>query len=162
MARSRAVLVACATVLAGAAVGWWSGGEPATYSALVIETIDGDTIVVRFADDSTETVRILGVDTPETVHPTIGVECFGPEAKAATHDRLLGARVRLELDLEHRDRYGRLLAHVWLDGELYGETLLRDGLAEWYVLPPNGLHQRSMLRAELAARAAGRGMWVAC
>jgi micrococcal nuclease len=162
MARSRAVLVAVATVLLGAVGGWWAGGEPATYAARVIETIDGDTIVVRFHDGSTETVRILGIDTPETEHPTIGVECFGPEAKAATRDRLLGEAVRLEFDIERRDRYGRLLAHLWHGGELYGETLLRDGLAEWYVLPPNGLHQRSMLRTELEAQAAGRGLWSAC
>lgn len=145
-----------------AAVGWWAGGEPAKFSATVVEVIDGDTIVVQFADANVATVRILGVDTPETKHPEVGVECFGPEASAYAQSRLAGRAVRVEFDREIRDKYGRLLAHVWIDGSRFGDELLRNGLAEWFVLPPNGLYARAQLHLELSARAGRVGMWNAC
>jgi micrococcal nuclease len=162
MARVRAVLVAGAAFCMAAAVGWWSGGEPADYVATIVEVIDGDTVVARFADGHTATVRILGVDTPETKHPTVGVECFGPEASAYTTSRLTGRGVRVELDREVHDKYGRLLAHIWLDGHRISDELLRRGLAEWLVLPPNGRYAREQLLLELNARAGGVGMWSAC
>ncbi len=111
---------------------------------------------------ATDTIRILGVDTPETHHPTKPVQCFGPEASAYTHDRLLGRTVQLEDDVETHDVYGRRLAYVIVDGERFDDELLRLGYARLLVIPPNEMHARAMLQAELEARRAGRGLWGAC
>jgi micrococcal nuclease len=133
----------------------------------VVRVVDGDTIVVRLPTGN-ETVRLVGIDTPETVKPNTPVECFGPEASARTK-RLLPAdtEIRLERDVEARDRYGRLLAYVLVpDGrgswERYNDELLRDGWARLLVIAPNGRHARTMLELELAARRARRGVWGAC
>src|SRR5437667_7574047 len=119
MARSRAVVVAtvAAALLGSVAGGWWLGGAaPAVVSATVVHVVDGDTIVAAFADGHRETVRVLGVDTPETVDPRKPVQCFGPQASAYSKAHLGGRSVRLEFDVERRDRYGRLLAYVVLGG----------------------------------------------
>jgi micrococcal nuclease len=150
-------------LLGSAAWGWWSGGRAAArYRATVVRTIDGDTIDVRFANGRVERIRILGADTPETKDPRRPVQCFGPEASAYTHERLTGRRVTLETDAEPRDKYGRLLAYVYVDGIRYDDELLRLGYARLLIIPPNGSHARAMLLAELGARAAGRGLWGAC
>jgi micrococcal nuclease len=143
--------------------GWWTGGRSAaTTSATVIDTVDGDTMVVRLADGRTETVRVLGVDTPETKDPRKPVQCYGPEASAYTRARVQGRAVTLERDVELRDKYGRLLAYVYVDGERLGDELLRLGYARFLVIAPNGEHARAMLAAEMEARAETRGLWGAC
>ncbi|MBM3692577.1 MAG: thermonuclease family protein [Actinomycetota bacterium] len=167
MVRSRAVVVvtlAAASVAGTSALGWWLGtaARTATPDARVVEVIDGDTVVVALPDGTRDTVRLLGVDTPETKHPTRPVGCFGPEASAFTRSRLLGRTVRLESDTERRDTYGRRLAYVWLDGRRFNDVLLRAGYARFLVIPPNDAHGRDLLLAELDARAAGRGLWSAC
>jgi micrococcal nuclease len=164
MARSRAVLAAVAAValLGSAAAGWWAGGvEAADVHGTVVEVVDGDTLVVDVGGRR-DTVRLLGVDTPETVDPDEPVQCFGPEASAHTERRLLGRRVRLERDVELRDRYGRRLAHVHVDGVRFNDELLVLGYARLLVVPPDTRHAREMLRLELDARAKGRGLWAAC
>ena len=165
MARSRAVVVATvvAALLGSVAGGWWLGGAaPAVVSATVVHVVDGDTIVAAFADGHRETVRVLGVDTPETVDPRKPVQCFGPQASAYAKARLRGRSVRLEFDVERRDRYGRLLAYVLVDGARYEDDLLRRGFARLLVIAPNGAHARTMLAEELRARRAGLGLWGAC
>jgi micrococcal nuclease len=154
-------------ILAAASVGgWWLGQARRTagteYS--VVAVVDGDTIEVARGDDrgDTTTVRLLGVDTPETQHPTEPVECFGPEAAAYTTEQLTGETVQLEGDIESHDQYGRRLAYVIVDGERFNDELLRLGYAELLVIEPNHAHARSMLAAELDAKAAGRGLWGAC
>jgi micrococcal nuclease len=164
MARSRA---ACATLtvalLGSAGWGWRSGGRAAaTFDATVVNVVDGDTIVVEFAG-RTEKVRVLGADTPETLDPRKPVQCYGPEASAHTKQRLApGTRVALETDAEARDKYGRLLAYVYVGSVRYDDELLRLGFARLLIIPPNGVHARVMLQAELEARAEGRGLWSAC
>jgi micrococcal nuclease len=161
MARSRAVVVA---ILAAASLGgWWLGTQRRTAAAdyTVTAVIDGDTIEVA-RDGQTDVVRLLGVDTPETHHPTEPVECFGPEAATYTAQRLSGRPVRLERDVEPRDRYGRRLAYVVVDGERFNDELLRLGYAELLVIEPNHAHARAMLRAELEAKGAGLGLWGVC
>ena len=96
-------------------------------AAVVTTPVDGDTVRVRTVR-GTETVRLLGVNTPETHHPTKAVECFGPEAAAFTDRELTGRPVELELDVEHRDRYGRLLAYVIVDGRRFNDVLLETRL----------------------------------
>ncbi len=101
---------------------------------------DGDTIVVRLGDSTTEHVRLIGIDTPETKDPRTVVECFGAEAAAET-GRLLppDTSVSLEKDVEARDRYGRLLAYVrrTSDGLFVNEALVEGGWAAPYPYPPN-------------------------
>lgn len=167
MARSRAVVVAtlaAASVLGASVLGWWLGevARTAAPTVRVIEVVDGDTIVVAFPDGATDTVRLLGVDTPETKHPTKGVECFGPEASAFTKRRLTGRVVRLESDVERRDVYGRRLAYVYLRGHRYEDELLRRGYARFLVIPPNDAHGRALLAAEMDARRHRRGLWGVC
>ena len=161
MVRTRAVVVA---ILAAASLGgWWLGhtahGE--MQRAVVTEVVDGDTIHVQIGA-RTEIIRLLGVNTPETHHPTKPVECFGPEASAYTTARLTGRTVRLEDDVEPRDIYGRRLAYVYLDGHRFNDELLEKGYARLLVIPPNGSHSRTMLAEELAAKRAGVGLWGEC
>jgi micrococcal nuclease len=154
-----------AVVLLGASVlGWWAGREHSGVRARarVVEALDGDTLDVVLSSGQRDTVRILGVDTPETHHPTKGVECFGPEAAAYTARRLVGRMVRLEPDVEARDLYGRRLAYVIVDGRRFGEELLRRGYARLLVLDPNRAHARELLAAELDARRHRRGLWREC
>lgn len=160
----RSVLLAIAIIGSVSALGWWAGAQrgAATPHVTVLETLDGDTIVVELPDGSVDTVRILGVDTPETHHPTKGVECFGPEAAEYTASRLTGRVVRLEADVEPRDIYDRRLAYVVVDGHQFGRELLRRGMARFLVLDPNRAHARALLAAELTARRTKRGLWAAC
>ena len=102
-------------------------------------------------------------DTPEVKDPRKPVQCFGPEASAYTHSVMTpGRRVALETDVETRDKYGRLLAYVYVDGRRYDDELLRLGYARLLVIPPNDAHARSLLRAELDARHSQRGQWAVC
>ena len=154
VARPRAAVVAAvaAALAGGTSVGWWAGGRSATVLfATVTEVVDGDTVVVA-----------LDRGRPETVDPDEPVECYGPEASAFTHARLDGRDVTLETDSEERDRYGRLLAYVYSDGVRVNDELLRLGYATLLVIAPNEAHARTLLAAELEARAAGRGLWGAC
>ncbi len=164
MARSRAACAVLAIALLGSAAwGWWSGGRAAArFDASVVATIDGDTIDVRIDDGRVERVRILGADTPETKDRRKPVQCYGPEASAYTHARLAGRQVSLETDSEVRDKYGRLLAYVYVDGERFDDELLRLGYARLLIIPPNGAHGRALMQAELDARTARRGLWAGC
>jgi micrococcal nuclease len=152
-----------AVVAAASLGGWWLGvarhDPPAPVRVAAV--VDGDTVEVTSAGRRA-TVRLLGVDTPETVHPHRPVECFGPEASAFTRSRLLGRTVRLSFDRVRRDAYGRLLAYLEVDGRRFNDDLLANGYATLLVIPPNGAHGRSMLSLELEARRARLGLWGAC
>ena len=149
--------VAALAVLAGLA------GAPAlaqTGTAQVDRVIDGDTISVTL-DGDRYTVRLTGVDTPETKHPTRGVEPYGPEAAAYTTARLTGATVRLVRDPagDDHDGYGRILRYVILaGGENFNATLIRAGYATAIRRFPYS-RQAEFLQLETQARAARRGLW---
>jgi micrococcal nuclease len=153
--------------LAATSLGGWRLGAarsvtgPGGPLAQVTAVIDGDTLDVAVAGRQ-ERVRLLGVDTPETVDPRKPVGCFGPEAAAFTAGRLTGRTIRLRFDRQRRDRYGRLLAYVEIGGRRFNDELLTGGYARLLVIPPNGRHGRVMLDEELAARSARRGLWGAC
>ena len=98
--------------------------------------IDGDTIEVAL-DNEIVAVRLIGIDTPETVDPSEPVGCYGPAASRFTTDALQGRPVRLEFDVERLGRYGRTLAYVWLGSELFNETLVARGFARVTTYPPN-------------------------
>lgn len=124
----------------------------------VIRVVDGDTVEVNI-QGTKEKVRLIGVDTPETVHPTIGEEPYGIEASDFTKEKLTDQTVELEFDVEERDRYGRLLAYVWLDGEMFNEVLLSDGYAQIATYPPNVRYVERFQVAQQEAREAERGLW---
>ena len=164
MRRPRWGLVVLGAVATFSLVGWrlgtaHSGGDSPTVRVLAV--IDGDTLDVTWGVRR-ERVRLLGVDTPETVDPRRPVGCYGPEASAFTHRRLQGRAVRLRFDRQRRDRFGRLLAYVEVDGRRFNDELLAGGYARLLVIPPNGRHGRAMLDEELEARSARRGLWGAC
>ena len=157
------VPVVVAALLGSIGWGWYAGGRvTARLSATVVRDVDGDTVIARLADGHDEKVRLLGVDTPEVVDPRKPVQCFGHVASEYTRSHLVGRRVTLELDAVHRDKYGRLLAYVVLDGRRFDDELLAGGYGRFLVIPPNGSHARTMLHEELAARAARKGLWGAC
>ncbi len=124
----------------------------------VTYVVDGDTLDVKLEDGTVERIRLLLIDTPETKHPTIGVEPYGPEASAFT-SQLEGERVELELDAAERDRYGRLLAYVWHDGEMFNEKLLEEGLARVAVYPPNTKYVDEFRAIEDEAKNQETGIW---
>lgn len=128
--------------------------------ATVVRVVDGDTVKVAFAEGKEETVRLLLVDTPETVHPDKDVEPFGPEASAFAKRTLAGQKVGIELDVSERDRYGRLLAYIWIGDRLFNEMLLEEGLARVaYVYPPNIKYVDQFRDVQKQAQLAGKGMW---
>ncbi len=106
------------------------------------------------------TVRYVGVDTPETHHPMKGVERAGKEASEANRKLVDGKTVRLEFDVQEQDRYGRLLAYVFLkDGTFVNAWLVENGYAMVMTVPPNVKHQELFLKLQREAREAGRGLW---
>jgi endonuclease YncB( thermonuclease family) len=133
-------------------------------NATVVRVVDGDTVRAR-VDGREETIRLIGIDTPETVKPNTPVQCFGEEASRQTKS-LLPARtaVRLERDAEARDDYGRLLAYVYRagDGLFVNLSLAREGYAVPLTIPPNVAHAREFVAAAADARRDGRGLWAAC
>jgi micrococcal nuclease len=129
----------------------------------VSRVVDGDTIEMAPAVDGLTDVRLIGVDTPETSHPTYGEQPYGQEAKDFTTARLEGERVALEFDVEKIDPYGRLLAYVWLsDGSMFNEVLVRRGYAQVDTFPPNVRYVARFREAQREAREAGKGQCGLC
>ena len=134
----------CSPSRAAAATSGGSAEPRGPVSAKVTHVVDGDTIDVTMPDGDEETVRYIGIDTPETVKPGTPVQCGGPKAHAV-NERLVGGRtVTLRFDAERRDVYGRLLAYVYLPGAGPGgqalfvnAELARRGLARTLTIPPN-------------------------
>jgi micrococcal nuclease len=158
------VTAAVATFAARGHLPGRSQPAPIPGSATVARVVDGDTIVVR-AGSRDEKVRLVGIDTPESVKPRTPVQCFAKEASARTTALLpSGTRVRLVRDVEARDRYGRLLAYVYRDhdGLFVNLALAQEGYAGTLTIPPNVAHAAELLAATRAARDAGRGLWARC
>ena len=101
--------------------------------ALVSKVVDGDTI--QLSDG--RKVRYIGIDTPETVHPSKAVECYGQEASVKNKELVLGKTVGLEKDVSDTDRYGRLLRYVYLDGIMINDLLVKEGFAKASSYPPD-------------------------
>ena len=129
-------------------------------SAEVVNVVDGDTIDVRLKSGKQERVRFILVDTPETVHPKKGEEPFGREASDFTKKTLNGQKVDLKLGVQERDKYGRLLAYVYLkDGTMINELLLQKGLARVAVFPPNTEFVDQFRDIEAQAKKEHKGIW---
>jgi micrococcal nuclease len=143
-----------------------AGTAPAGGIATVAKVVDGDTVRVRFPGQrDTESVRLIGIDTPETHGPGGLRECFGQEASRRTASLLPeGTEVRVVRDAEARDRYGRLLAYVYRrrDDLFVNLSLAQDGFATSLTIPPNVAHRDAFVDAVADARDVGRGLWGRC
>jgi micrococcal nuclease len=129
--------------------------------ATLARVVDGDTLQLR---DGTR-VRLIGIDTPETVHPDFGDECYGPEASRYTEHLLHpGDGLRLVFDVDRYDRYGRLLAYVYraADDLFVNARIVGQGYAYVETVPPNVAHAEQFVRLARVARADGRGLWSRC
>lgn len=127
--------------------------------AQVIRVVDGDTLVAAINGQEYK-VRLIGVDAPETVNPTKGIQPYGPEASAYTKSKLEGKTVWLERDVSETDRYGRLLAYVWLeDGTLFNASLILYGYAQVFTWPPDVKYVDYFVRLQRLAQSAGAGLW---
>lgn len=144
--------------------GSWQDRDPDAEGPYpVVRVVDGDTLVVN-ARGTPTTVRLLGIDSPETVDPRRPVGCYGPQASRRAHRLLDGRLVWLRTDpsQDRTDRYGRLLAYIWTADGLVNERLVAEGDArEFTYRAPYRLRPR-LLAAEAEARAARRGLWGCC
>jgi endonuclease YncB( thermonuclease family) len=131
---------------------------PVVLEGTVLRIVDGDTIRVRLGD-RVERVRYIGVNTPELHHPVRGEEPGGREAREVNRGLVESRRVRLEIDVQSRDRYGRLLAYVWVGDVMINAELVRLGFAQVMTVPPNVRHQALFVELQRDARAARRGLW---
>ena len=125
----------------------------------VTRIIDGDTVEIRY-DGKLTSVVLIGVDTPETVHPQKPVEAFGKEATAFTRNLLLGESVYLRFDGDRMDKYGRLLAYLYRapDGLFVNLEVVRQGYGRVYTVFPFK-HKALFQHYGTQARNAGRGLW---
>jgi len=160
-------------VSAGCAAGkeQTGSGSIKVIAAQVVKGIDGDTFKAE-VNGKTESVRLIGVNTPELAHPDLHIkeQPYGREAEAYTTKALLGHTVYLELDVAERDKYGRLLAYIWLarprDGsetevreKMFNARLLFNGYAQVMTVPPNVKYQDLFVRLEREARDKKAGLW---
>ena len=122
----------------------------------VVGVIDGDTVKL----DTGESVRLIGLDTPELNPPTGPIEYYGLQAKKFTKDKLLGQRVYLEYGAEKFDEYDRTLAYIYLaDGTLFNAQLLEEGYAHLLAIAPNLEYLDHFKKEVKAARKNKRGLW---
>lgn len=175
----KSIAICAATALAFALASCASAPEPAAPTPAatigsadavlegpypVLRVVDGDTVkILREGEDVS--VRLIGLDTPETVAPDQPVECFGPEASGRTTELVDGASVWLERDAVSgdTDKYGRTLAYVWISpSAMLNEILVREGYAEEVTYAEGYRYQQRFRDAERAAQAEGAGLWSAC
>lgn len=144
---------------------------PRVFQALVTSVSDGDTVHASIGGRE-ERVRLIGVNAPEISRPGLGIreQPYGREAKEYTARHLLGKKVWLEFDVRERDRYGRLLAYVWLEepssgdadevrSKMFNARLVLDGYAQVIIVPPNVKYAGLFRKFHREAREAGKGMW---
>ncbi|MBP6888278.1 MAG: thermonuclease family protein [Candidatus Pacebacteria bacterium] len=127
----------------------------------VDRSVDGDTIKVVIGDQI-ESVRLLGINTPETVDPRRTVECFGKEASERMEELVEGKIVRLEYDDSqgYRDTYGRILAYVYLeDGQMVNRKMIAEGYAYEYTYLTPYQHQREFRQLQNLAKGGQKGLW---
>ncbi len=126
---------------------------------VVERVVDGDTLIAEVAGER-ERVRLLRIDAPEAARDGDPAECLADAATAALADLTPpGTTVALATDVERRDRFGRLLAHVWVDDVWVNGALLDAGLVQVLTIPPNVAYDDEVRAAQAAARDAGAGLW---
>lgn len=146
--------------------------EPPGYEvATVTRVVDGDTIEATISSVTpgpgagegeigrNYDIRLIGIDTPESVKPGSPVECFAKEASAAAKALLEGQEVLLVKDVEETDRYDRLLRYVYMGDEMANARLVANGYAYAYTYPPSVRHSNLFVELQGQAREASRGLW---
>ncbi|WP_442603881.1 thermonuclease family protein [Paenibacillus sp. KN14-4R] len=124
----------------------------------VERVVDGDTLQITM-NGSKEKLRLIGVDTPETKKADTPVMFWGEEASAYTKKRLEGKTVELEWDVERKDQYGRYLAYVWIDKEMFNRTLIQESYGRMVTFPPNVKYADTFKKDQEQARKKGNGLW---
>lgn len=135
-----------------------SGQAPRTLTGQVVRVVEGDTIHVRIGA-RIEKVRYIGMNAPELHHPTKGEQPGGREAAEANRKLVEGRAVSLELDVQERDKYGRLLAYVYVGDVMVNAELVGNGYAQVMTVPPNVKHQELFLKRQREARLLQLGLW---
>lgn len=131
---------------------------PAIEVAVVSAVIDGDTIELT----DKRRVRYIGIDTPETKHPSKGVECFGKESAQKNKELVEGKTITMQKDVSETDKYKRLLRYVWVDDLFINEFLVREGYALQSTFPPDVRFTELFKQAAEDARTYRRGLWNSC
>lgn len=131
------------------------------HQAEVVRVVDGDTVIVQTEDGEEERVRLLLIDTPESVHPTEPEQLFGKESSEYAKEILReGDVVELEVGNPERDRYDRLLAYVWIDGVNFNQLMIEKGYARVaYVYEPNTKYLKEFEEAERRAKEEKENIW---
>ena len=124
----------------------------------VIRVIDGDTVELK----NGERLRYNDIDTPETVHPSKPVECYGPQASAKNKDLVEGEIILVELGNPEKDRYGRLLGYVYVDDLFVNAELVRGGYAEVNSYGNPGSKFNELIQIENKAKSKLTGLWANC
>jgi len=141
-----------------------SHGIRSGFVVTILTVIDGDTVDIEI-DGRTERVRLIGVNTPETKHPTKPIECFGLEASAYMTQLLpKGTDVRIVRDTEARDRYGRMLLYLYRNSDnlFINLDLISRGYGTPMSIEPNTFHRNDFVHAAALAEATNVGLWQAC
>lgn len=133
--------------------------SPYDATVTVSRVVDGDTVEISPAIDGITDVRLIGIDTPETVDPGEEVEPYGREASTFATGELTGRKVGLEFDAERIDQYDRLLAYVYTGDRMFNEDLVAKGYAQAYPYPPNTTHELRFEQAQREAKAGDVGIW---
>lgn len=133
--------------------------------AHVARVVDGDTIELKTG----EKVRYIGVDTPETKHPSKPVQCFGREASQRNKELVEGKEVLMEKDISNTDRYGRLLRYIYLpnpdatdEAIFVNEMLIEQGYGQVITYPPDVKYHEILLQAQKQAQEENKGLWGSC
>jgi micrococcal nuclease len=126
----------------------------------VDRVIDGDTIDIKI-DGNTKRVRLLGIDAPETKHPQKKVECYGQESVQFLKQLLENQNVIVEFDFSQdmEDRYGRMIAYVWLEDKLVNLLMIEQGFAFEYTYKNEYKYQKEFIDAEAKAKSNQLGLW---
>ena len=155
LAKMRKLILCILISLIFISISGFSKAPSDQYTARVERVVDGDTIKLA----NGEKVRYIGIDTPETKHPKKPVQYMGEEASEANRKLGEGKTVRLEFDVQKRDKYGRMLAYVYVDDIFVNAWLVENGFAQVSTYPPNVKHQELFLKLQREARENKRGLW---
>ncbi len=146
-------------IIAALIFGYFFGHPPVKGNLYYVKrVVDGDTIELATG----ATVRLIGINTPETVKPNSPVECFGPESSEFSKKLMQRKYVRLESDKDNMDQYGRILRYVYLDDQMVNMELVREGFAKAYYFSPNNKYKTEFDLAQTEAQSTDKGLWGKC
>lgn len=147
-----AVIIISAVILSGA---YLQLNKSSAEEAFIVKIIDGDTMETASGD----TLRLLGIDTPEIYWESGEAEYFAWEAKNYSSEKLLKKNVELEFDQEKKDQYGRMLVYLFYEGENFNKKLLEKGYASLMIIAPNNKYKKEFRETAEEARKENRGIW---